>query len=151
MNRTSITNFYRKKSLSTAVALLLVCSLLLSVSPVQARGDVKVEQTISVQTSVDNIQINMTSPLQINSTATSTSIQWGGVTDTVSAASLMESLPTLRYGGYNLPIQLTTLEISDGISIENIHSDVAQIADFRAEEWLGQVEVAEELVPLADG
>ncbi|MEM7535781.1 MAG: C25 family cysteine peptidase [Chloroflexota bacterium] len=150
MNRTSITNFYRKKSLSTAVALLLVCSLLLSVSPAQAQGDAKVGAAITAQTSVDNIQASMTAPLQINSTATSTSIQWGGATGRVSAASIMNNLPTLRYGGYNLPMQLTTLEISDGIHIENIHRDVAQISDFHVEEWLGQVDVAEELVPLTD-
>lgn len=60
-----------------------------------------------------------------------------------SAVDLVQQLPTMRYQGYLLPIQLLTVEVEEGQTLD------LQLTDVRTQPWSERVEPAAPLAPLA--
>jgi len=86
-----------------------------------------------------------TSPLQISAADDGVVIEWGaGVdSDTMVAASL-PNLPPMRYQGYDLPMQLVTVQLSDTVA-----ASALQVEQLESVIWQGALQPAAKLQPPA--
>ena len=83
-----------------------------------------------------------TTGIEVTQQGNDTYISWQS--SEVSAASLMESLETVQYGGYDLPMQLVTVQVS--------HDEEIQLSADQLENatWSGTLQEAEQLTPTTD-
>ena len=85
------------------------------------------------------------SPLQISSVDGGVTIAWGaGVDSDMVAAAALPNLPTMRYQGYDLPMQLVTLQLSDAVA-----ASALQVEQLASVAWQGTLQPAVPLQPLA--
>ena len=92
----------------------------------------------------DNAQAAMTSTALVATTGNDLTITWPNpALVSASAADLLQQLPTVRYQGYELPMQLITVEI-DADQPLNL-----QFGDLRAQPWQQPIPPAAALAPNA--
>ncbi len=85
------------------------------------------------------------SPLQILAVDGGVAIEWGtGVDSATVAAAALPNLPTMRYQGYDLPMQLVTLQLSDPVA-----ASALQVEQLDSVAWQGVLQPAAPLQPPA--
>ncbi len=142
--------------------LLISCILLLTMLPTvsyaqstTARFDPPVsdfttqvdsEQSSSLQSRSLQTPLLPSSPLQLTSTTDSLSITWPNAT--VSAAAAIAQLPTKRYQGYELPLQLFTVALPAAATTMVAGSgDSLVLNSLTSEPWRGEIQPAAPLQP----
>lgn len=86
-----------------------------------------VSDAVAVTTSGDDLAITWPNPAVVNA----------------SAVDLLQQFPTVRFQGYVLPMQLLTVEVADGQSLD------LQLTNLQAQPWSETLAPAAPLVPLA--
>jgi len=85
---------------------------------------------------------SLSNQVEVTQQGQDTYIRWSS--SEVSAASLMQNMETVRFGGYNLPMQLVTIEIPHE---ESIQVTAEQLQNGT---WSGTLQEAEALTPTTD-
>ncbi len=120
----------RKPFLLLAIVLLLVST---TVMPALAQGPATDNEpgtmtpTALVATAGDDLTITWPDPSLVN----------------VAAADLLQQIPTVRFQGYDLPMQLMTIEVAEGSPPD------LQLSGVRAQPWQQTLQPAAPLIPSA--
>lgn len=142
--------------------LLLTCTLLLTLLPTVSYAQsvtalsappisdftiqVESEQGSSLQGRSDQSPLRSSSPVQLSSTNDSLAITWPDAT--VSAAAAIAQLPTKRYQGYELPMQLFTVVWSEDAAVMAASGrDPLVLNSVTTESWRGDLQPAAPLQP----
>ncbi len=96
-------------------------------------------QPLLAQSIADMSSDQATAPITVRSDAGAVTISWD--TGGVAAAAALDRLPTVRYGGHDLPMRLVPV-LSDDDSMPNIE-------ELSAVDWIGDPPRAEALTPTA--
>lgn len=103
------------------------------------------------QSSVDRSDVNTATGLDVSNQNDGVSVVWNIASNNnegIQAASIntaVSSLSTMRFGGYDLPMQLQTVLLPDGVEAETAVEQVASMP------WRAALQVSEPLSPNALG